>query len=58
MSDFDCGIAVGDAANDRGKIALAIRQHIFIAGELRPGKLDAVEHIVIRVGLPDAQAAT
>lgn len=58
LADFNPGVAIGYAPDDRRVAGLAAGQHFAIATKLRATKLDAVKDARVGAGLADFQAAT
>ncbi|MOA02613.1 hypothetical protein D3C78_1220710 [compost metagenome] len=58
LADLDAGVGRRHATHYRRIAALAFRQHVVGAGNLHAAELDAVEHVVVGVGLANHHAAT
>ncbi|MNV76221.1 hypothetical protein D3C71_1695590 [compost metagenome] len=57
MADLNAGVGRRHATDHRRVTALAFRQHIVGAGNLHTAELNAVEYVVIGVGLANHQTA-
>ena len=55
LLNSDLGIRLGNTADDRGKPAQAVRQHIVIRRQLRAAKLHAVEDIGRRIAVAERE---
>ncbi|MNC03841.1 hypothetical protein D3C75_512650 [compost metagenome] len=57
LAHYHLGVAVSHAANTWGEALQAVRQHVIVRGDLRPGKCQAVKYVRGGGALPEGDDA-